>query len=135
MQDGQSRADFVAAYQSAEAMNDNQPAQAVVYGGGTGAAAVEGQGQMGAGGWSCHHAPEACPMLRFPVTPKQGGLPPQSLFNVPVNITATRSPRTVVMVCCTDADKPSIEGRKELEADPTTSAPVNSGSQTTGSLY
>ena len=72
MQEGHSRADFVAAYQSAEAMNDNQPGQAVVYGGGVGGAAL-------------------------------------------------------------NAGKPSIEGRKELEADAITSAPVNSGTQQTGS--
>ena len=32
------------------------------------------------------------------------------------------------------AGKPSIEGRKELEADPTNAAPVNSGSMGTGEL-
>ncbi len=49
MQQGQSRADFVAAYQGAEAMNGDQPAQAIVYGGGTGAAVAKGQAQTNTG--------------------------------------------------------------------------------------
>ncbi len=90
MQQGQSRADFVAAFQRAEALNSDMSAHAGAYGEGLVAAALAAQGQARPG----------------------------------------------------TAGKPSVEGRKELEGDDSSSAdtststttPVNSGGMSTGGI-
>ena len=123
----------MAAYQGAEAMNGDQPAQAMVYGGGTGAAAAKGQAQTNEGGrwWLCFQRSALCYTSCIDRQATAGHL----VATLPVQDAGVLL--AAVRKRCGDreavtAGKPSIEGRKELEADPTNAAPTNSGNMGTG---